>query len=62
MSLRLKLVLALVALSTAATAAIGLFTYRTTAHQLEEQVDRSLLDATKGLARATRATATTRPG
>ena len=50
MSLRLKLVLALVALSTAATAAIGLFTYRTTAHQLEEQVDRSLLDATKGLA------------
>ena len=50
MSLRLKLVLALVALSTAATAAIGLFTYRTTAHQLEEQVDRSLLDATNGLA------------
>ena len=50
MSLRLKHVLALVALSTAATAAIGLFTYRTTAHQLEEQVDRSLLDATKGLA------------
>ena len=35
MSLRLKLVLALVALSTAATAAIGLFSYRTTAHQLE---------------------------
>ena len=42
MSLRLKLVLALVALSTAATAAIGLFSYRTTEQQLEEQVDRSL--------------------
>jgi two-component system sensor histidine kinase MprB len=49
-SLRLKLVLALVALSTAATAAIGLFSYRTTEQQLQEQVDRSLIDATRRLA------------
>lgn len=49
MSLRLKLVLALVALSTAATAAIGLFSYRTTAHQLEAQVDQSLVTATQRL-------------
>jgi two-component system sensor histidine kinase MprB len=50
MSLRLKLILALVALSTAATAAIGLFSYRTTAHRLEEQIDNSLVDATLRLA------------
>ena len=50
MSLRLKLVLALVALSTAATAAIGLFSYRTTEQQLEEQIDRSLVEATRRLA------------
>ncbi len=49
MSLRLKLVLALVALSTAATATIGLFSYRTTAHQLEDQLDRSLVDSTRRL-------------
>jgi two-component system sensor histidine kinase MprB len=49
-SLRLKLVLALVALSTAATAAIGLFSYRTTEQQLEEQIDRSLVEATRRLA------------
>ena len=45
MSLRLKLVLALVALSAVATAAIGVFSYRTTADQLLQQIDRSLLEA-----------------
>jgi two-component system sensor histidine kinase MprB len=49
-SLRLKLVLALVALSTAATLTIGLFSYRTTQRQLEEQVDNSLVEATRRLA------------
>ncbi len=49
MSLRLKLVLALVALSAAATAAIGLFSYRTTADQLRQQVDRSLVEAAQRL-------------
>jgi two-component system sensor histidine kinase MprB len=48
-SLRLKLVLALVALSTAATVAIGLFSYRTTAEQLQSQVDQSLADASRRL-------------
>lgn len=42
MSLRLKLVVSLVALTTLATAAIGLFSYRATADRLDEQVDRSL--------------------
>jgi two-component system sensor histidine kinase MprB len=42
MTLRLKLVLALVALSATATAAIGLVSYRTTASQLRTQIDRSL--------------------
>jgi two-component system sensor histidine kinase MprB len=41
-SLRLKLVVSLVALTTLATAAIGLFSYRATADRLDEQVDRSL--------------------
>jgi two-component system sensor histidine kinase MprB len=41
-TLRLKLVLALVALSATATAAIGLVSYRTTASQLTTQIDRSL--------------------
>lgn len=50
MSLRLKLVLALVALSSAATLAIGVFSYRATARQLDEQVDRSLVEATERLA------------
>ncbi len=45
MTLRLKLVLALVALSATATAAIGVVSYRTTASQLRTQIDRSL-DAT----------------
>lgn len=47
MSLRLKLVLALVALSAAATAAIGVFSYRTTATQLRAQIDQSLVAATR---------------
>lgn len=50
MSLRLKLVLSLVALTTLATAAIGLFSYRATADRLDEQVDRSLDDAAARLA------------
>ncbi len=49
MSLRLKLVLALVALSSAATLTIGLLAYDTAQRQLEEQVDRSLTDATRRL-------------
>jgi two-component system, OmpR family, sensor histidine kinase MprB len=49
MSLRLKLVLALVALSSAATVAIGLFSYRTTEAQLKGQVDQSLVDASRRL-------------
>jgi hypothetical protein len=36
--------------SFAATAAIGLFSYRTTEQQLEEQVDRSLVEVTRRLA------------
>jgi two-component system sensor histidine kinase MprB len=48
-SLRTKLVLALVALSAAATAAIGLFSYRATADRLDEQVDRSIDEATQRL-------------
>ena len=47
MSLRLKLVLALVALSALATGAIGLFSYRTTASQLQTQIDRSLVAAAR---------------
>lgn len=50
MSLRLKLVLALVALSAVATAAIGVFSYRTTASQLTSAVDQSLLAATRDTA------------
>jgi two-component system, OmpR family, sensor histidine kinase MprB len=46
-SLRLKLVLALVALSAVATAAIGVFSYRTTSDQLRAQVDQSLVAATR---------------
>ena len=47
MSLRLKLVLALVALAAGATAAIGVFSYRTTEQQLQSQVDQSLVSATQ---------------
>ena len=42
MSLRLKIVLLLAALSATATAAIGIASYTTTKHALEETVDRSL--------------------
>lgn len=49
MTLRLKLVLALVALSATATAAIGLVSYRTTASQLTTQIDRSLQATTDEL-------------
>lgn len=42
MSLRSKLVIALVALSAAATTAIGVFTYRTTEQQLLSEIDQSL--------------------
>ena len=47
MNLRLKLVMALVALSALATGAIGLFSYRTTADQLRSQVDRSLISVAR---------------
>jgi hypothetical protein len=43
MSLRIKIVLALVALSATATMAIGFFSYRTTAKVLGEQIDQSLV-------------------
>lgn len=42
MTLRVKLVLALVALSTVVAAAVGAFSYRTTANELRTQVDSSL--------------------
>lgn len=45
MSLRWKLVLALVGISVAATTAIGVFSYRTTASELTAEVDASLRDA-----------------
>lgn len=45
MSLRAKIVLSLVALSTAATLAIGVFAYRTTAEQMGDQIDRSEMTA-----------------
>jgi two-component system, OmpR family, sensor histidine kinase MprB len=44
-SLRLKLVLALVALSALATAAIGFFSYRTTQQQLLGEIDSSLTES-----------------
>ncbi len=45
MSLRLKIVLLLAALAAAATAAIGVVSYRSASHELEETIDRSLSDA-----------------
>ena len=51
MSLRWKLVLALVALAALATASIGLFSYRTTQQQLLGEVDASLNDTVAQLAR-----------
>lgn len=51
MSLRLKLVLALVALAALATASVGLFSYGTTQQQLLGQVDASLTDTVAQLAR-----------
>ena len=49
MSLRLKIVLALVLLAAAATAAIGAASYSTTSHQLRRSVERSLDDAARQL-------------
>ena len=45
MSLRLKIVLALVLLATCATAAVGVSSYVSTRHELNEVIDRSLKDA-----------------
>lgn len=45
MSLRLKIIAALVLLATCATAAVGLSSYVSTRHELNEVVDRSLKDA-----------------
>ena len=45
MSLRLKIVAALVLLATCATAAVGVSSYVSTRHELNEVVDRSLRDA-----------------
>lgn len=45
MSLRLKIVLALVLLASCATAAVGVSSYVSTRHELNEVVDRSLRDA-----------------
>ncbi len=47
MSLRLKIVLALTFLAAGATAAIGIVSYTTTRHELQETVDRSLDDAAR---------------
>lgn len=49
MSLRLKIVLALTLLAATATVAIGVFSYRTTRHELEGAVDRSLALAATSL-------------
>ncbi|MGB6057934.1 MAG: HAMP domain-containing sensor histidine kinase [Microthrixaceae bacterium] len=49
MTLRVKLVLALVALSTAVAAVVGAFSYRTTASELSTQVDSSLRAAAQQL-------------
>ncbi len=54
MSLRLKMVLALVALSTGATIAVGGFTYRTTRNELLSEIDRSLAAATASYERGPR--------
>ena len=45
MSLRLKIVLALVLLATCATAAVGFSSYVSTRHELNEAIDTSLRDA-----------------
>ncbi|MEX0768117.1 MAG: ATP-binding protein [Microthrixaceae bacterium] len=50
MSLRIKIVLALVALSATATVAIGVFSYRTTSKVLNEQIDQSLIATANRLA------------
>ena len=49
MSLRLKIVLALVLLATCATAAVGFSSYVSTRHELNEAVDTSLRDAAANL-------------
>jgi two-component system sensor histidine kinase MprB len=48
-SLRLKIVLALTLLACGATAAIGFVSYRSTQHELEETVDKSLAAAARNL-------------
>ncbi|MEY2754478.1 MAG: hypothetical protein RJB65_836 [Actinomycetota bacterium] len=50
MTLRVKIVLALTTLAIAATAAIGVISYSTTAHSLRNGVDRSLSDAAARIA------------
>ena len=47
MSLRLKIAILLAALAAAATTAIGVASYRSTAHEWEETIDRSLQDAAR---------------
>jgi two-component system, OmpR family, sensor histidine kinase MprB len=47
MSLRVKLVLALVLVSTTATVAIGVWSYVATANRLYDEIDRSLTEATR---------------
>ena len=49
MSLRVKLILALTLLAAAATAAIGISSYRSTEHQLQSDIDNSLDDAARRL-------------
>ncbi len=50
MSLRIKLIVALTLLASAATAAIGISSYRSTEHQLQSDIDNSLDDAARRLA------------
>ena len=49
MSLRVKLILALTLLAAAATATIGISSYRSTEHQLQSDIDNSLNDAARRL-------------
>lgn len=62
MSLRIKLVLALVCLTVTASGAVGLLSYRVTATRLDEELNRSLVAAADAAAVGLRRPADPRPG